>query len=131
MNVLKGAISLNVHDVDASARFAMLHFGFEIEMSSEGFASLRNEAAGFNLVFLRTGLESFRPVTHAGSAGRGILVVFEVTNADAEHDRIVSEGAAILTPLQTEPWGQRFFQVSDPNGIVYEVTHWPTPLPER
>jgi len=124
MNVLKGALALNVKDVDASARFAARHFGFEVEMSVEGMASLKNQTAGFNLVFLQAGLASFRPETHAGSAGQGMLVVFEVANADEEHDRIVSEGATITTPLQTEPWGQRFFQVSDPNGIVYEVTHW-------
>ena len=33
-------------------------------------------------------------------------------------------GVEITTPLQTEPWGERFFQVTDPNGIVIQLVQW-------
>jgi len=124
MRIEQSALSLNVANVQASADFAATHFGFVVEMSAEGVVSLRSDSAGFNLVFLQTGLNSFRPASHAGPAGQGTLVVFVVPNADAEHDRLIGEGVSITTPLQTEPWGQRFFQVQDPNGIVFELTHW-------
>ena len=124
MKIQASALSLNVGDVAASVAFAVSHLGFEVEMEEEGMASLRKDDAGFNLVFLATGLPSFRPAARAGAAEAGILVVFVVADCDAEHDRLVREGVPVLTPLQTEPWGQRFFQVQDPNGIVYEITHW-------
>jgi uncharacterized glyoxalase superfamily protein PhnB len=124
MRIIQSALSLNVNNIQASADFAVRHLGFVVEMSAEGVISLRSETAGFNLVFLQTGLESFRPATHAGTAGQGMLVVFIVKDTDQEHRRLVEEGVSITTPLQTEPWGQRFFQVQDPNGIVYELTHW-------
>jgi catechol 2,3-dioxygenase-like lactoylglutathione lyase family enzyme len=126
MKVVQSALSLNVDDLQASVDFAVSHLGFVIEMSADGVTSLKRDDVGFNLVFLRTGLASFRPTSHAGSAGQGTLVVFVVADADAEHERLVAEGVAITTPLQTEPWGQRFFQVQDPNGVVYEITHWAT-----
>lgn len=124
MHIKRSALSLNVADVQASADFAVRHFGFAVEMDADGFMSLNSTTAGFHLVFLRTGLESFRPASHAGPAGVGTLVVFQVEDADWEHERLAGNGVSITTPLHTEPWGQRFFQVQDPNGIVYELTHW-------
>jgi hypothetical protein len=76
MRIIQSALSLNVNNIQASADFAVRHLGFVVEMSAEGVISLRSETAGFNLVFLQTGLESFRPATHAGTAGQGMLVVF-------------------------------------------------------
>ena len=35
-------------------------------------------------------------------------------------------GVEITTPLQTEPWGERFLQVTDPNGIVIQLVQWVT-----
>ena len=29
-------------------------------------------------------------------------------------------------PLETEPWDERYFQVSDPNGVVYQFVQWMT-----
>ena len=30
----------------------------------------------------------------------------------------------ITTPLETEEWGERYFQVSDPNGVVIQLVQW-------
>lgn len=39
---------------------------------------------------------------------------------------------AIATPIQTEPWGGRFFQITDPNGAVVQLVQWvPAPGAER
>jgi hypothetical protein len=32
----------------------------------------------------------------------------------------------ITTPIETEPWGERFFQVTDPNGVVIQLVQWMT-----
>ncbi len=87
MNITQTAISLNVDDVAASAAFAKTHFGFEEAMSAEGFVSLQHPDAP-NLIFLETGLGSFRPQEIAGSAGQGTLLVFVVEDIDAEFARI-------------------------------------------
>jgi hypothetical protein len=61
MRITASAISLNVDDVPASAAFATEHFGFRQEMADDGFVSLSRDDVGFNLVFLRTGLATFKP----------------------------------------------------------------------
>src|SRR5690554_3350752 len=124
MRVTKSAISLNVPDVPAAAEFVKRHFGFAEVMAADGFSSLASESAGFNLIFLRTGLASFKPERAAGSAGEGLLIVFEVEEIDGEYARLRQAGAPVVTPIETEPWGERYFQVEDPNGIIYQLVQW-------
>ena len=45
----------------------------------------------------------------------------KVDDVDAIHERAVSAGAPILSPLQERPWGGRGFAVQDPNGIGVNV----------
>jgi catechol 2,3-dioxygenase-like lactoylglutathione lyase family enzyme len=124
VSITASAVSLNVADPVASARFAERHLGFREEMSADGFVSLSRPDAGFNLIFLRTGLATFKPDSMRGRHADGLLLAFVVDDVDAECTRLVGEGVAITTPLQTEPWGERFFQVSDPNGVIVQFVQW-------
>lgn len=124
MNITASAISLNVADPQASARFLVDHLGFTEQMSADGFVSLERPDAGMNVIYLRTGLKSFKPASIAGSAGEGLLVVFVVTDIDAEFARLQGEGVPIVTPLETEEWGERYFQMRDPNGIILQLVQW-------
>ena len=124
MRITASAISLNVDDVPASAAFATEHFGFGEEMADDGFVSLSREDVGFNLVFLRTGLATFKPDAMRGRRADGLLVVLVVDDIDREHRRLLEAGVPITTPIQTEPWGERFFQLTDPNGVVYQLVQW-------
>jgi uncharacterized glyoxalase superfamily protein PhnB len=87
-------------------------------------SSLSREDAGFNLIYLRTDFESFKPESIRGRHADGLLVVFVVDNIDEEYARLQREGVQITTPIQTEPWGERFFQVTDPNGVVIQLVQW-------
>lgn len=48
-----------------------------------------------------------------GHRADGLLVVFVVDDIDSEYTRLQTEGVAITTPIETESWGERFFQVTD------------------
>lgn len=126
MRITSSAISLNVNDVTASADFVKQHFGFNEEMSADGFVSLSRQDAGFNLIFLQTGLKSFKPIHMRGQSADGLLIVFVVDNIDGEYERLLSEGVTIVTPIETESWGERYFQVKDPNGVIIQLVQWMT-----
>lgn len=126
MRVLATAVSLNVADVEASAQFAQDHFGFTSVMSAEGFESLGHLTAGVHVVFLAVGLPTFKPASIAGPAGQGLLLALEVDDLDAEFERIAAAGAQVVSPPETEPWGERFCQFADPNGIVWQLVQWLT-----
>lgn len=124
MKVTASALSLNVADPVASAEFAKSHLGFVEEMAAEGFVSLKRADVGFNLVFLKTGLETFKPARIAGDAGQGLLIALVIDGIDGEYERLQAEGVPIVTPIETEPWGERYFQMSDPNGVIIQLVEW-------
>lgn len=124
MLVTGTAISLNVADPPASAEFLTRHVGHTIAMQADGFVSLQHPDGGPNVVFLRTGLPTFRPAHRAGSAGDGLLLVFVVDDVDAVYNTIRAAGAPAVTPPETEPWGERYCQFEDPNGIIVQFVTW-------
>ena len=127
MRITASAISLNVADERASAEFLTRHFGFATEMEADGFVSLARPDAGFNVVFLKLGLPTFKPAALAGRAADGLLLAFVVDDIDAEYRRLTDEGVPFTTPIETEPWGERYFQVTDPNGVVIQLVQWMDP----
>ena len=124
MHISATALSLNVADPQASADFVREHLGFTEAMSDDGFVSMSHPTAGVNLVFLRVGLPTFRPASIAGPAGQGLLIVFVVEDIDREFARIADAGATVVTTPETEPWGERFCQFEDPNGLVWQLVQW-------
>lgn len=130
LKVTESAISLNVPDIAAAATFARQHFGFVAGMELPEVVSLHREGVGFSLIFLPTGLKTFKPAEVAGRAGMGLLVVFVVDDIDTEYARLRSESVQVVTPIETEPWGERYFQVRDPNGLIYQLVQWLNPAPD-
>ncbi|MCC3271933.1 VOC family protein [Arthrobacter zhangbolii] len=118
------AVSLNVPDPEASARFLIEHLGYAVDMEDDGFFSLRHPDGGSNIIFLRTGLPTFKPAEAAGRAREGLLLVHEVDNLDEAHAQLRDAGAEVVTPPETEPWGERFAQYRDPNGLIIQMVQW-------
>ena len=123
MKITASAVSLNVDDVAASARFLTAHFGFTEEMSADGFVSLGRGDAGANVVFLRRGLDIL-PEDQRHDHAAGLILAFQVDDLEGELARLQGEGVTISMPLRSEEWGQRAFQVRDPNGIIIELLDW-------
>ena len=124
MNITATAISLNVADVEASAAFAAEHSASPRRCPPTASCPLEHPTAGVNVIFLRTGLSSFKPAEIAGPAGQGTLLAFVVDDVDAEFARIAATGARVVTPPETEPWGERYCQFADPNGLVWQLVQW-------
>ncbi|GED97937.1 VOC family protein [Gordonia crocea] len=125
MSITAMAISLNVANPAASAAFLTEHLGFRTEMEADGFVSLASPLEGGpNVIFLRTGLQTFRPAYRAGSAGEGLLLAFVVDDLDGDFARMRGAGAPVVTEPETEPWGERYCQFADPNGIIVQLVQW-------
>ncbi|NYI07377.1 VOC family protein [Allostreptomyces psammosilenae] len=129
MRVTASAVSLTVDDVEASVKFFTTHFGFREEMAADGFASLARDDAAMNLILLRRGIEVL-PEGFRDQHAAGVIVAFVVDDLDAQEARLREEGVAITMPLRQEPWGERLFQVTDPNGVVVELVEWVSPQGE-
>ncbi|MDC0675828.1 VOC family protein [Nannocystis radixulma] len=126
MQITGCAVSLTVDDVAASSAFFIKHLGFHEAMAADGFASLKRDDAGMNVVLLRRGIEVLPPGFRDQRAA-GVIVAFVVTDLAGEERRLQAEGVAITMPLREEPWGERLFQITDPNGVVVELVEWSSP----
>ncbi|MFG3498878.1 VOC family protein [Streptomyces sp. NPDC047928] len=125
MQVTTATLSLTVADVDASRDFFCTHLGYQVAMADDGFASLTRGDAAHDIVLLRRGMEVLPPEQRDQRAA-GLIVAFTVTGLDAEERRLREAGAPITMPLREEPWGERLFQMTDPNGIVVQLVEWTT-----
>ncbi|MDQ0931046.1 MULTISPECIES: VOC family protein [Streptomyces] len=126
MKITSSAVSLNVDDVPASSAFLVEHFGFREEMAADGFASLTRDDVGMNVIFLRRGLATL-PADQRDEHTAGLILAFVVEDLEGELARLRSEGVAITMPLTDEEWGERAFQVRDPNGVIVQLVDWNAP----
>lgn len=123
VKITSSAVSLNVEDVAASSSFLINHFGFSEAMAADGFASLTRDDAGMNVIFLRRGLPTL-PDDQRDDHAKGLILAFEVDDLEGELARLQAEGVTITMPLTAEEWGERAFQVRDPNGVIVQLVDW-------
>jgi catechol 2,3-dioxygenase-like lactoylglutathione lyase family enzyme len=123
MQVKQSALALTVADFDASVEFFTEHFGYRVQMSADGFASLGRDDAATNIVLLRKGL-AVMPASDRDRVADGVIIALVVDDLEGELTRLEREGVTITLPLRTEEWGERLFQVKDPNGVTVELVDW-------
>jgi uncharacterized glyoxalase superfamily protein PhnB len=123
VKITASGVALTVDDVPASTAFLVDHFGFQIEMSADGFASLTRDDCGMHVAFLRRGLSTL-PDDQRNDHASGVILALTVDDLEGELARVQAEGVAITMPLTSEEWGERAFQVRDPNGVIVQLVDW-------
>jgi predicted enzyme related to lactoylglutathione lyase len=126
LQITASTVSLTVDDVAASQRFFTTHLGYTEQAAADGFASLSRDDAAVDIVLLARGIEVLPPEQRDQRAS-GLILAFTGTGIDDEEKRLRSEGVEITMPLREEPWGERLFQVTDPNGVIVQFVEWVTP----
>lgn len=126
MHVTATALSLTVDDPLASAAFLADHFGFVEAMPTDaevGFAAMRRDDVGVSVALLRRGMPTL-PADQRDVHATGLILAFVVDDLEGELARLQAEGVPITMPLTVEEWGERAFQVRDPNGVVVQLVDW-------
>ncbi|MFB7170030.1 VOC family protein [Streptomyces sp. NPDC056254] len=126
MQITASTVSLTVDDVAASQRFFTTHLGYTEQAAAEGFASLSRDDAAIDVVLLARGTEVL-PADQRDRRASGLILAFTATGIEGEEARLRGEGVEITMPLREEPWGERLFQVTDPNGVIVQFVEWGTP----
>ena len=126
MHVTATALSLTVDDPLASAAFLAEHLGFVEAVPADaaaGFASMRRDDVGVSVLLLRRGMPTL-PADQRDVRATGLILAFVVDDLEGELARLEAEGVEITMPLTVEEWGERAFQVRDPNGVVLQLVDW-------
>ena len=124
------AVALIVRDVRRCAEFYRDQLGFKLQEISDQFAYLTfgpKGATGLALV-RREGLlaelsDKSTPVVGEGLS-RSYFATF-LEDADREYDELRAKGVHFVTPPTTRPDGQRYAFFEDPEGNLWEISHFP------
>ena len=107
-------------DVAGTARFYRDNFRFSPAFESDWYVHLQSsEDESVNIAVLQGDHETV-PEAARGRVS-GLIINFEVADVDREFQRAEANGLPILLALRDEPFGQRHFITSDPNGVLIDV----------
>jgi catechol 2,3-dioxygenase-like lactoylglutathione lyase family enzyme len=117
-------------DVTRTAAFYRRHFDMVSMFAADWYASLATPGEpAFQLALLDPSHPSL-PVRNLG-ASANLLLNFEVEDVDAVYSRLIRDAKLpVLLDLRDEPWGQRHFITSGPDGIMIDVIQPIPPSPE-
>ncbi|WP_307204312.1 VOC family protein [Paenibacillus harenae] len=113
-----------------SSKFLMAHFKFQEKWSADGFAYLTHRGFNMPIIFLESGKDVL-PESIRNDTVSGVIVAFIVEELEVEYERLKNEGVTITEPIREDPWGERLFQVTDPNGVVIQLVQWVEPSDEH
>ncbi|TDT33865.1 VOC family protein [Naumannella halotolerans] len=108
---------LMTHSVAEVAAFYVDRFSFEVTFSADWYVSLR--LGDFELAVL----DADHPTVPAGwgAVAGGILLNFEVDDADTVLADLVTAGVPLVQPIRDEAFGQRHFIVEGPDRVLIDV----------
>jgi catechol 2,3-dioxygenase-like lactoylglutathione lyase family enzyme len=98
-------------DLDRSKQFYGETLGWELGTDEYGIAGF-----SFGSGYLIVHEENRAPA--ARTYGGGMQVTVQVTDINAEHARLKKLGLAV-SELRDQPWGERNFDFSDPDGYTW------------
>ena len=109
------------NDVPRSKEFYTRHFPFDVTFDAGWYVSLKaKQEFPFELALLEPDHATIPAGFRAALKG-GLILNFEVDNADAEYARLTSAGLPIHLEIRSEIFGQRHFITSDPNGTLIDI----------
>ena len=120
---MKKAYPIVITDqLQSCADFYTGHFQFDVVFQEDWYVHLLHAASGAELAFLAPNTPSQPAQLHAPYSGAGMVISFEVEDAELEYQRFNGKkDCEIFLPLKDEPWGQRHFMLRDPAGVCIDV----------
>lgn len=109
------------NDVAGSKDFYTRHFPFEVTFDGGWYVSLKaKQEFPFELALLESTHPTI-PERFRLALNGGLILNFEVDDADAEYSRLKAAGLPIHLEIRSEDFGQRHFITSDPNGVLIDI----------
>jgi len=117
-------VYLMTADLEASTRFFETALGLERTETGDRSVAFETGSCALKLEadFDASTLAEFGLEPPGANRGDGAVVVLEVDDVRATHDRAVEAGADVLVPPREVPWGRELFLVRSPAGYVIEVS---------
>lgn len=118
---------ITVNDMQAGRDFYVKHFGMDVIFAASWVTMLGDAASGKIAIGLMTPDHPTNPPGPEVFAGKGMILTIQVRNAAKTCATLKEQNVSIFYDLHEEPWGQRRFTLTDPNGIIVDVVEQTIP----
>lgn len=98
--------------------------GFGVTFENEFYLLLHTPDGSEEISFLLPGHVSQQPIFHKAFKGEGVYLTIEVDDVDGFYQQLKRKGVEIKIELRDEPWGDRHFAISDPNGVNIDIVKY-------
>ena len=103
----------------------VLQFGVTFENNFYLLLHTPNQEA--EISFLLPNHPSQQPLFQKPFTQQGVYLTIEVENVDDYYYKLKEQGIPIAIDLREEPWGDRHFAITDPNGIGIDIVTYSAP----
>lgn len=120
------AIVLFVHNFEACVKFYRDTLGFTVKAENAGFMSFDVAGQELALMDLPTASEmiSEEVIQPAKEGVHRFLLASFLDNTDEAYKVLKAKGVEFIKPPITQPWGQRTAYFRDPDGNIWEISHF-------
>jgi catechol 2,3-dioxygenase-like lactoylglutathione lyase family enzyme len=101
--------------------------GFGVTFENDFYLLLHTPGHTAEISFLLPDHPTQQPVFKQAFDGRGVYLTIELDDVDAFCERLMNMGIQPAFPLRDEPWGDRHFAVTDPNGVNIDFVKYSPP----
>ncbi len=103
----------------------ILDFGVSFE--NEFYLLLHTPNQSAEISFLLPNHPSQKPIFQSAFTGKGVYLTIEVDNVDEVYEQLIEKEVKIEVEIRDEPWGDRHFAITDPNGIGVDIVTYTKP----
>lgn len=107
-----------------SKAFYTTILGFSVTFENEFYVLLQAPDNGGAISFLLPDHPSQQPLFHRTFAGQGVYLTIEVDDLDEIYKKIKEKNVPIQIEPRDEPWGERHFAITDPNGVAIDIVRY-------
>lgn len=98
--------------------------GFSVKFENDFYLLLESPQNGGEISFLKPNHPSQQAIFQQEFNGRGVYLTVEVKDIDKIYKNFKLKSLPIVVDLRDEPWGDRHFAITDPNGISIDIVKY-------
>jgi len=110
-----------------SKKFYSDVLGFGVTFENDFYLLMHSPGKKYEISFLLPGHPTQGAIFQAAYDGRGMYLTIEVDDVDKLYEEIKAKNVSIALEIRTEPWGDRHFAITDPNGIGIDIVTYTPP----
>ena len=98
--------------------------GFGVTFENEFYLLLHTPCKEAEISFLLPNHPSQQALFHKPFQGQGMYITIEVEDVDKLYSELKQKSVDIKIDIRNEPWGDRHFAITDPNGIGIDIVKY-------